>query len=87
VSQRRWQRFTELELTAATLERLAASCDEFLVHGVDVEGLQLGVDAELVALLGAASPIPVTYAGGARTLVRSCCAAQRGAIARRHGSA
>jgi phosphoribosylformimino-5-aminoimidazole carboxamide ribotide isomerase len=49
---------------------LAASCDEFLVHGVDVEGMQLGIDDELVELLGRWSPIPVTYAGGARTLVR-----------------
>ena len=53
----------------ATLAYLAESCDEFLVHGVDVEGMQLGIDDELVGLLGAWSPIPVTYAGGARTLV------------------
>lgn len=39
------------------------------VHGVDVEGMQLGIDEELVALLGRWSPVPVTYAGGARTLV------------------
>ena len=38
------------------------------VHGVDVEGKQLGIDEELVALLGRCSPVPVTYAGGARTL-------------------
>lgn len=41
------------------------------MHGVDVEGKQLGVDEELVRLLGAASPLPVTYAGGVRTLVRA----------------
>lgn len=52
----------------ASLAALAASCDEFLVHGVDVEGMQLGIDEELVALLGRWSPVPVTYAGGARTL-------------------
>lgn len=39
------------------------------MHGVDVEGKQLGIDEELVGLLGALSPIPCTYAGGARTLV------------------
>ncbi|KAM0049933.1 1-(5-phosphoribosyl)-5-((5-phosphoribosylamino)methylideneamino)imidazole-4-carboxamide isomerase [Helianthus debilis subsp. tardiflorus] len=39
-------------------------CDEFLVHGVDVEGKKLGIDEELVELLGKLSPIPVTYAGG-----------------------
>jgi len=38
------------------------------VHGVDVEGKKLGIDDDLVALLGQWSPIPVTYAGGTRTL-------------------
>ena len=65
----RWQRFSSLCLSEATLAELAGSCDEFLVHGVDVEGMQLGIDEQLVELLGKWSPIPVTYAGGARTLV------------------
>ena len=38
------------------------------MHGVDVEGMQLGIDDDLVELLGCWSPVPVTYAGGARTL-------------------
>lgn len=66
----RWQRFSSLALSEASLATLADSCDEFLVHGVDVEGMQLGIDDQLVQLLGRWSPIPVTYAGGARTLVR-----------------
>ena len=64
----RWQKWSELALTEASLAALAENCDEFLVHGVDVEGMQLGIDDELVALLGKWSPVPVTYAGGARTL-------------------
>ena len=64
----RWQRFTEVPVTEETLARLAESCAEFLVHGVDVEGKRLGIDATLVELLGEWSPIPITYAGGARTL-------------------
>ncbi|KAK9903938.1 hypothetical protein WJX75_000924 [Coccomyxa subellipsoidea] len=64
----RWQRFSELVVNQQTLDDLAGSCAEFLVHGVDVEGMQLGVDEELVQLLGEASPIPVTYAGGVRSL-------------------
>lgn len=64
----RWQRWSELALSEASLAALAASCDEFLVHGVDVEGMQLGIDDELVGLLGRWAPVPVTYAGGARTL-------------------
>jgi phosphoribosylformimino-5-aminoimidazole carboxamide ribotide isomerase len=63
-----WQRFTEVRLNRATLEGLAAYCDEFLVHGVDVEGKRLGIEAALVEMLGDWSPLPVTYAGGARTL-------------------
>jgi phosphoribosylformimino-5-aminoimidazole carboxamide ribotide isomerase len=64
----RWQRFTTLAVGAASLAALAARCDEFLVHGVDVEGMKLGIDETLVALLGAQCPIAVTYAGGARSL-------------------
>lgn len=64
----RWQKFTTLALSAATLKELAAHCDEFLVHAVDVEGKQSGVERDLVRALGEWSPIPVTYAGGARSL-------------------
>jgi phosphoribosylformimino-5-aminoimidazole carboxamide ribotide isomerase len=62
----RWQRFTNVALTSETLHQLAQYCDEFLVHGVDVEGLRLGIEQPLVELLGAESPIPVTYAGGVK---------------------
>ena len=55
---------------AMAMQALAGSCAEFLVHGVDVEGKRLGIDEELVALLGQSSPIPVTYAGGATTMVQ-----------------
>ncbi len=64
----RWQKFTQLAVGRDTLKSLAASCGEFLVHAVDVEGLCLGVDTELVSRLARYSPIPVTYAGGARSL-------------------
>ena len=64
----RWQKFTELTISRDTLEKLAQSCAEFLVHAVDVEGLCLGIDQDLVAKLGKWTPIPATYAGGARTL-------------------
>ncbi len=64
----RWQKFTELTLNAPTLDWLAASCSEFLVHAVDVEGLCRGIDRRLVEMLGQWSPLPTTYAGGARSL-------------------
>ena len=64
----RWQKFTDLAITAETLGRFSRSCAEFLVHAVDVEGLCQGIDRELVAQLGQESPLPVTYAGGANAL-------------------
>lgn len=64
----RWQTFTDLRLGPEVFARLAASCSEFLVHAVDVEGLCRGIDGTLVSDLAAWSPIPATYAGGARSL-------------------
>lgn len=64
----RWQKFTELKISAATLETLAGSCAEFLVHAVDVEGLCRGIDHELTEMLGRWTPQPTTYAGGASSL-------------------
>lgn len=64
----RWQKFSDIALNAETLDTLSMYADEYLVHGVDVEGKRLGIDEELVSLLGRWSPIPVTYAGGATTL-------------------
>ncbi len=60
----RWQRITDVAVDPATLALLAASCSEFLVHAADVEGLCRGIDRELVAFLGAHSPVPCVYAGG-----------------------
>ncbi|XP_019051742.1 PREDICTED: 1-(5-phosphoribosyl)-5-[(5-phosphoribosylamino)methylideneamino] imidazole-4-carboxamide isomerase, chloroplastic isoform X2 [Nelumbo nucifera] len=64
----RWQKFSDVYLDEETLNFLATYADEFLVHGVDVEGKKLGIDVDLVALLGRSSPIPVTYAGGVATM-------------------
>lgn len=64
----RWQKFTEVFIDEKTLDNLSNYADEFLVHGVDVEGKKLGIDEELVELLGRYSPIPVTYAGGVTTM-------------------
>ena len=51
-----------------TLNELSDSCDEFLVHAADVEGKQSGIDEDLARLLGAWQGIPITYAGGIRSL-------------------
>ena len=68
VAMNRWQTLTDLDVTPATLNRLAPFCAEFLVHAADVEGLCGGIDAELVSLLGSWGGIPITYAGGAATM-------------------
>jgi phosphoribosylformimino-5-aminoimidazole carboxamide ribotide isomerase len=68
VAMNRWQTLTDLHVTPRTLDRLAGSCAEFLIHAADVEGLCGGIDAELVALLGAWGKIPMTYAGGVATM-------------------
>jgi len=64
----RWQKFTELEVNAETLEKLSLYCAEFLIHAVDVEGLCRGIDCDLVQKLGQWTPLPMTYAGGANSL-------------------
>ena len=64
----RWQTVTQTPVNKETLENLAQHCAEFLIHAADVEGLQAGIDEDLVRLLGQHCSIPVTYAGGARSL-------------------
>lgn len=39
-----------------------------MIHAADNEGLQQGIDEELVTRLSQWSSIPVTYAGGGRNL-------------------
>lgn len=64
----RWQTITQTEVSAHTLQELSQYCCEYLIHAADVEGLQAGIDEQLVSFLGQHSPIPTTYAGGARNL-------------------
>jgi len=64
----RFQNFTQMQLSEAVLAQLAQQCAEFLVHAVDVEGLCRGIDTELVEKLGKWTPLPTTYAGGAKSL-------------------
>lgn len=68
VAMNRWQTITNMPVTLETLDELASSCDEFLIHAADVEGKCEGIDEDLVALLGQWGRKPVTYAGGASSL-------------------
>lgn len=65
VAMNRWQTLTDLAVTPETLDALAESCDEFLIHAADVEGKCQGIDGDLVRMLGSWGRIPMTYAGGA----------------------
>lgn len=60
----RWQKYTDVKLSKETLENLSQSCNEFLIHAVDVEGKANGIEKELAAMLGKICKIPCTYAGG-----------------------
>ena len=60
----RWQTFTDERLTSELMGKLGTYCDEFLIHGVDVEGKGAGMETELVRMLGSWDGIPITYAGG-----------------------
>lgn len=68
VATNRWQTVTQVRIDKALLDSLSGHCAEFLIHAADVEGRQAGMDWELVDLLGRISPLPTTYAGGARDL-------------------
>ena len=84
----RWQTFTNVRLTKAKMEELAAYCDEFLVHGVDVEGKASGVEENLVQILRSVENIPITYAGGSGNGRLGSLPADVGwAIGRKSGSA
>ena len=60
----RWQKFTDTKLCPETIERLRNSCDEFLIHAVDVEGKAKGIEDGVARMLGDIEDMPATYAGG-----------------------
>ncbi len=64
----RWSKFTDFSINKENMNLLSGYCSEILVHAVDVEGKCMGVNTEIIDLLSNYSSIPVTYAGGARSL-------------------
>ena len=60
----RWQKVTNVEVNADTLDEFSDYCDEFLVHAVDVEGKQSGIERDVAEILGKWGKMPITYAGG-----------------------
>lgn len=57
-----------LTFAPESIQSLEPYCSEFLIHAADKEGLQGGIDEELVRRLARWCSIPVTYAGGGRRL-------------------
>lgn len=80
----KWQTLTDMEVdggglccfnsliaaheSTASIKKLEPHCSGFLIHAADNEGLQRGIDEELVERLGQWCTLPVTYAGGGKTL-------------------
>lgn len=60
----RWQKASNVILNHETLNYFKDYCDEFLIHAVDVEGKNGGIEEDLVVMLGGWAKIPMTYAGG-----------------------
>lgn len=74
----RWQKWTDFVLNDKNFDMLGQWCDEILVHAVDVEGKKSGIDLELVERLAGWATVPVTYAGGVRSLVDMQLAKEKG---------
>lgn len=68
VAKNKWKTITDLPVNFETFDVLSDYCSEFLIHAADVEGKCEGIDDELASLLGTWGKIPITYAGGVRSL-------------------
>lgn len=65
----RWQTTTKTKLNVSLLNALTPFCDEFLIHGVDVEGKQKGPSKTLISLLASyKGENAITYAGGIHSI-------------------
>ena len=68
VAKNKWKTITDLPVNHQTFDMLSDHCAEFLIHAADVEGKCEGIDDELASLLGRWGKIPITYAGGVKSL-------------------
>lgn len=64
----RWQKFTNIKLSAETIDYFSSFCDEFLIHAVDSEGKANGIETSVAELMGNHCNITSTYAGGISSL-------------------
>lgn len=63
----RWQKFTNQEIDYGLFNEMSNYCDEFLIHAVDVEGKNSGIDEDLITRISNWEKTPITYAGGIRS--------------------
>jgi phosphoribosylformimino-5-aminoimidazole carboxamide ribotide isomerase len=68
ISANRWKDTTAQELDHGFIKKVEGFCDELLIHAIDLEGKRQGVDVELIENLAGMASIPVTYAGGIRSI-------------------
>ena len=66
----RWQNFTQKAVTPAILEELSGFCDEFLIHGVDVEGQNAGYPGRTGGPARGTQPHPRHLCRGCQPLFR-----------------
>lgn len=64
----RWQTFTDVPICEETFAMLEPYCAEFLIHAVDVEGKNSGIEETLVRQLCSLTRLPLTYAGGIHSM-------------------
>ena len=64
----RWRHYSEVKINRNLFDRLAPYCDEFLIHAVDVEGKQKGLDKNLIEKICPVGEHRIVYAGGIHTL-------------------
>lgn len=60
----RWQKKTDEKVDIKLLCKLKEYCSEYLIHAVDVEGKNHGIEADLLTMLSDFTDLPITYAGG-----------------------
>ena len=60
----RWQKFTDETFDLEILKKYEEYCCEYLIHAVDMEGKNSGVDDDILEIFDKYHGNPVTYAGG-----------------------
>ena len=64
----RWQKFTNIKINEENINFLSSFCDEFMIHAIDSEGKNSGIEENLIKELSLYSSNKITYAGGISSL-------------------